>query len=151
MKKKTKKKIVKIADRLSYNCTRRLRIVRSLINLILISFFIVIFFLGFQGIQKDLITSYFEIFITFAILLLLTILGVFLLRSDFRNGFLGAGNTAVFILGIFAGLTGDTTFLTSADIIINSLWILTFASLVYIWAKKNKKDIIKLTKKYKKC
>lgn len=148
MKTKTKKKIIKLADSLSQDAVRRLDLLKAFVNLIAITVFILIFFLGFQGVLLEDITGFFNIFLTFAILFIMSVLMLFLIRSNLHNGFLGYSNAFYLVCGILFGVSGSSPYIEVADIIVTSVYLITFCSMIYIYCKKHKKKIMKFVKKH---
>jgi hypothetical protein len=127
-KRKLKLKFLKVVDTIADNGVKNLTLIRSCLESIYISFFIILLSIGFNLIKTDYIIDPFEIFIIFSILIIMGRL----VRINLSSGYLGAGNLAFLILGIIGSLTQDFNIINNGIIIIDTFFLITLACIIYV-------------------
>jgi len=127
-KRKLKLKFLKVVDTIADNGVKNLTLIRSTLESVYISFFIILLSIGFNLIKTDYITDPFEIFIIFSILIIMGRL----VRINLSSGYLGVGNLAFLILGIIGSLTQDFNIINNGIIIVDTFFLITLACIIYV-------------------
>lgn len=105
----------------------------------LINLFLMLFALGWLGVDQGLISEYFEIFVTFALLLALFYPTS---RINMYNGFMGHANLWYLILGITGIVLKEPNIMRAGSYLFVILTLSNvFFIILYAWDKrKNKKN-----------
>jgi len=135
-KRKLKLKFLKTVDIIAESFTENLTLFRSLTESFYIVFVTMILGLGFAGIREELITGYFNIFLTFVVM----VISVRLVRINLYSGMLGLGNAILFTFGLVGGITGNLGLFNSGAILLETIYYITLISIIYIVVRDWRKN-----------